>query len=51
MTDIELKNLYHALRRYQVEKCPVGGRVYNAVDTVLTDLFPYYYNQNQEQER
>lgn len=51
MTDIEYKNLYNMLRQYQVEKCPVGGRVYNAVDTVLTDLFPYYYNQNQEQER
>ena len=51
MTDNDYKQLYRLLRQYQVEHCPVGGKVYNAADTVLTALFPYYYNQRPEQER
>jgi hypothetical protein len=51
MTDNEYKQLYSLLRKFQANDCPVGGKVYNAADTVLTALFPYYYNQNQEQQR
>ena len=51
MTDSEYKQLYRMLRQFQIKDCPVGGKVYNAADTVLTALFPYYYNQNKEQER
>ena len=51
MTECDYKQLYRLLRQYQVEHCPVGGKTYNAADTVLTALFPYYYNQNKEQER
>ena len=51
MTNNDYKQLYHLLRQYQVNDCPVGGKVYNAADTVLTALFPHYYNQNKEQER
>jgi len=51
MTDNDYKQLYHLLRQYQVNDCPVGGKVYNAADAVLTALFPHYYNQNKEQER
>ena len=51
MTDCDYKQLYRLLRQYQVEHCPVGGKVYNAADTVLTALFPYYYNQREQQER
>ncbi len=50
MTDTEYRQLYSLLRQYQVDLHP-GSKVYNAADTVLTALFPYYYNQNQEQER
>jgi hypothetical protein len=50
MTDAEYKQLYRMLRQYQLELKP-GGKVYNSVDTVLSALFPHYYNQNQEQER
>jgi hypothetical protein len=51
MTDNDYKQLYHLLRQYQVNDCPVGGKVYNAADTVLTALFPMYYNQNRQQVR
>ena len=51
MTDYDYKQLYTLLRQYQVQHCPVGGKTYNAADTVLTALFPHYYNQNKEQER
>jgi hypothetical protein len=48
MTDY--KQLYVLLRQYQLELKP-GGKTYNAADTVLTALFPHYYNQNREQQR
>lgn len=51
MTDCNYKQLYRLLRQYQIEDCPVGGKVYNAADIVLTALFPHYYNQNKQQER
>ena len=51
MSEIEYKQLYRLLRQYQVQDCPVGGKTYNAADTVLTALFPHYYNQNKEQKR
>ena len=50
MTDTDYKQLYRLLRQYQTELQP-GGKTYNAADTVLTALFPHYYNQNKEQER
>lgn len=51
MTDCDYKQLYTLLRQYQVQHCPVGGKTYNAADTLLTALFPHYYNQAKEQER
>jgi hypothetical protein len=51
MTDDDYKQLYRLLRQYQVSDCPVGGKVYNAADAVLTTLFPHYYNQAKEQSR
>jgi len=51
MTPSEYRTLYQLLRRYQLESCKIGGKTYNAVDTILRELFPYYYNQNQEQSR
>ena len=50
MTDSDYKQLYVLLRQYQLELKP-GGKTYNAADTVLTALFPHYYNQNREQSR
>jgi hypothetical protein len=50
MTTQEYRELYQQLREYQLQKQP-GCKVYTAIDVVLTDLFPYYYNQNQEQCR
>jgi len=50
MTNNDYKQLYHLLRQYQLELKP-GGKVYNSADTVLTALFPYYYNQRPEQEK
>jgi hypothetical protein len=50
MTDCDYKQLYRLLRQYQLELQP-GGKTYNAADTVLTALFPHYYNQNREQSR
>lgn len=50
MTDSEYKQLYQLLRQYQMGLVP-GSKVYNSADTVLTALFPHYYNQNKEQER
>lgn len=50
MTDSQYKELYNLLRQYQIEQHP-GSKVYNAADTVLTALFPHYYNQHQEQQR
>jgi hypothetical protein len=51
MTPEEYRTLYQLLRRYQIESCKIGGKAYNACDTLLRELFPYYYTQNQEQER
>ena len=51
MTPVGYRKLYQLLRQYQIEDCPVGGKTYNAADTVLTALFPHYYNQRTEQER
>jgi hypothetical protein len=50
MTPTDYRTLYQLLRRYQINQQP-GSKVYNAADIVLTELFPHYYNQNQEQER
>ena len=50
MTDNDYKQLYQLLRQYQINQHP-GSKVYNAADTVLTALFPYYYNQHTEQQR
>ena len=51
MTDTEYRTLYNMLRQYQLEQTVIGGKVYNACDTLLTELFPYYYNQRPEQSR
>ena len=51
MTDNEYKTLYNLLRRFQLEQKAIGGKTYNACDTVLSALFPYYYNQEREQSR
>lgn len=51
MTSEEYRQLYQLLRKFQLEQPTIGGKVYNAIDTVLKPLFPYYYNQNQEQQR
>jgi hypothetical protein len=50
MTDSDYKQLYRLLRQYQIG-WPPGSKVYNSADTVLTALFPMYYNQNQQQQR
>jgi len=51
MTPSEYRTLYQLLRRYHLESCKIGGKTYNAVDTILRELFPYYYTQTLEQER
>jgi hypothetical protein len=51
MTPEEYRQLYQLLRKYQLQDCRIGGKTYNSADTVLSALFPHYYNQNQEQER
>lgn len=51
MTDTEYRQLYNLIRRYQLEQNAIGGKVYNACDALLKELFPYYYSQNTEQQR
>jgi hypothetical protein len=51
MTPEDYRKLYQLLRQYQLDNAKIGGKVYNACDTILRELFPYYYNQNQEQNR
>ena len=51
MTPEDYRKLYQLLRQYQLDNAKIGGKVYNACDTVLTELFPYYYNQRPEQPR
>ena len=51
MTDEEYRLLYNMIRRFQLEQVTIGGKTYNACDTLLRELFPYYYNQTPEQER
>jgi hypothetical protein len=51
MTDTEYRQLYNLIRRYQLEQTTIGGKTYNACDTLLRELFPHYYNQNKEQQR
>jgi len=50
MTPVDYRKLYQLLRQYQLG-WPPGSKVYNSADTVLTALFPHYYNQIKEQER
>lgn len=50
MTPADYRTLYNLLRQYQINQQP-GSKVYNAANTVLTALFPYYYNQEKEQQR
>ncbi len=51
MIDSEYKQLYRMLRQYQLDNAKIGGKVYNACDILLRELFPYYYNQRTEQKR
>ena len=51
MTDTEYRTLYSMLRQYQLEQTAIGGKVYNACDLLLRELFPYYYTQTTEQQR
>jgi hypothetical protein len=51
MTPEDYRKLYQLLRQYQLDNAKIGGKVYNACDTILRELFPYYYNQRTEQER
>jgi hypothetical protein len=51
MTPEDYRKLYQLLRQYQLDDTKIGGKSYNACDTILRELFPYYYNQSQEQQR
>jgi hypothetical protein len=51
MTSEDYRKLYQLLRQYQLDNAKIGGKSYNACDTILRELFPYYYNQRPEQER
>lgn len=51
MTHTEYRQLYNLIRQYQLEQKAIGGKTYNACDQLLSELFPYYYTQNKEQER
>ena len=51
MTDTEYKQLYQLLRKYQLEDCILSGKAYLSCDYLLIQIFPHYYNQNQEQPR
>jgi hypothetical protein len=51
MTDTEYRTLYNLIRRYQLEQLTISSKAYNACDTLLRELFPYYYTQKIEQER
>ena len=51
MTDTEYRQLYQLLRRYQLEDCIISGKAYHACDYLLTQLFPHYYTQRQEQTK
>lgn len=51
MTPDEYRQLYRLLRKFQIHDCRIGGKKYNACDLLLSKLFPYYYDQVQEQER
>jgi hypothetical protein len=50
MVDSDYKQLYRLLRQYQLG-WPPGSKVYDSADTVLTALFPMYYDQRTEQQR
>mgnify|MGYP003330660833 FL=1 len=51
METVDYRLLYQLLRRYQLERCKIGGKSYAACDSLLRELFPYYYDQLQEQPR
>jgi hypothetical protein len=51
MTPEKYRTLYQLLRQYQLDDAKIGGKVYVACDVILRELFPYYYTQQQEQQR
>jgi hypothetical protein len=51
MTPKDYRKLYQLLRQYQLDDTKIGGKSYNACDTLLRELFPYYYNQAIQQQR
>jgi hypothetical protein len=51
MTPEDYRKLYQLLRQYQLDNAKIGGRVYNACDTLLRELFPLDYNQATQQQR
>lgn len=52
MTDLtpkELRLIYTAVRRYQMEKTHLTSDDYQEFSTILDKLFPLVYTQQQEQ--
>lgn len=48
MTNSEYETLYSMVRRYQLENCKTSGKIYDACDVLLKELFPFHYEQFRE---
>lgn len=47
-THEQSKLIFNAIRRYQMEKCAVGGKDYQLCDSVLDVFYPLVYTQVRE---
>jgi hypothetical protein len=47
-THEQLKLIFNSVRRYQIEKCSVGGQDYELCDSVLNVFYPFVYTQSKE---
>jgi hypothetical protein len=48
-THKQCKLIYHAVRRYQIEKTILNSNEYHECNEILDELFDIVYTQQQEQ--
>ena len=47
-THEQSKLIFNAIRRYQIEKCAVGGKEYELCGSVLDTFYPLVYTQTKD---
>ena len=47
-THEQSKHIFNVIRRYQMEKCAVGGKDYELCDSILDIFYPLVYTQTKD---